>query len=73
MSNSLDPDLAQHFVENVGPGLVPNCLQKLPADDTGRQELRVTSYLRTPDTFQYSFEIEKRDFFETLPISNYVE
>ena len=37
MSNSLYPDLARCFVENVGPGLVPNCLQKLPADDTGRQ------------------------------------
>ena len=24
-------------------------------------------YLRTPDTFQYSLEIEKRDFSETLP------
>ena len=31
VSNSLDPDQAQHFVE---PHLGPNCLQKLSADDT---------------------------------------
>ena len=31
MSNSLDPDQAQHF---VGPDLDPNCLQRLSADDT---------------------------------------
>ena len=33
MSNSLDPDQAQHF---VGPDLGPNCLQKLSADDSSR-------------------------------------
>ena len=31
MSNSLDPDQAQHFVK---PDLGPNCLQKLSADNT---------------------------------------
>ena len=31
VSNSLDPDQARHF---VGPGLGPNCLQRLSADDT---------------------------------------
>ena len=36
VSNSLDPDQAQHF---VGPDLVPNCLQKLSADDTSRQRV----------------------------------
>ena len=30
MSNGLDPDQARHF---VGPGLGPNCLQRLMADD----------------------------------------
>ena len=30
MSNSLDPDQAQHF---VGPDLGPNCLQRLSAVD----------------------------------------
>ena len=30
MSNSYDPDQAQHF---VGPDLGPNCMQKLLADD----------------------------------------
>ena len=33
VSNSLDPDQAQHF---VGPDLGQNCLQKLSADDTSR-------------------------------------
>ena len=40
MSNSLDPDQARHFVgpdlENVGPDLGPNFLQRLSADDTSR-------------------------------------
>ena len=31
MSNSLDPDQAQHLVR---PDLGPNCLQRLSADDT---------------------------------------
>ena len=31
MSNSLDPDQARR---SVGPDLVPNCLQKLSADET---------------------------------------
>ena len=35
VSNSLDPDQAQHF---VGPDLSTNCLQKLSADDTRRYE-----------------------------------
>ena len=34
MSNSLDPNQAQH---TVGPDLVPNCLQKLSAEDTSGQ------------------------------------
>ena len=34
MSNSLDPDQAQHFVK---PDLGPNCLQKLSADNNSRQ------------------------------------
>ena len=34
MSNSLDPDQAQCFVQ---PDLDPNCLLKLSADDTSRQ------------------------------------
>ena len=36
MSNGLDPDQAQHC---VGPDLGPNCLQKLSADDTRRQQV----------------------------------
>ena len=34
MSNSLDSDQARI---NVGPDLVPNCLQIISADDTSRQ------------------------------------
>ena len=37
MANSLDPDQALHF---VGPDLDPNCLQRLSADDTGRQRVK---------------------------------
>ena len=39
VSKSLDPDQAQHSQaqHSVGPDLGPNCLQKLSADDTGRQ------------------------------------
>ena len=33
-SNSLDPDQAQHF---VWPDLGPNCLQRLQADDIGKE------------------------------------
>ena len=34
LSNSLDPDQARQFVR---PDLGPNCLQRLSADDTGKQ------------------------------------
>ena len=36
MSNILDPDQAWQF---VGPGLGPNCLQSLSADDIRRQRV----------------------------------
>ena len=38
--NSLDPDQARH---SVGPDLGANCLQKLSADDTSRQRVKLTS------------------------------
>ena len=38
MSNSLDPDKARHF---VGPHLGPTCLQRLPADGTRRQRVKL--------------------------------
>ena len=41
MSNSLDPDQARHF---VGPGLGPNWLQRLIADDTSRQRVKNVIY-----------------------------
>ena len=34
VSNSLDPDQAQHF---VGPDLGPNCLQRLSADEINKK------------------------------------
>ena len=37
VSNSLDPDQAQHF---VGPDLGAKCLQRFSADDTSRQRLK---------------------------------
>ena len=36
VSNSLDPNQAQHF---VGPDLGPNCLQRLSQDDNSRQRV----------------------------------
>ena len=38
MSNNLDTDQARPF---VGPDLGPKCLQKLSADDTSKQRLKV--------------------------------
>ena len=38
VSNNLDPDQARHF---VGRDLGPNCLQRLSADDTRRQGIKV--------------------------------
>ena len=38
VSNSFDPDQAQHFVR---PDLGPNCLQMLSADDTCKQRIKV--------------------------------
>ena len=34
LSSSLDPGQARYF---VGPGLSPNCLQRLTADNTSKQ------------------------------------
>ena len=42
ISNSLYPDQARHF---VGPGLDPNCLQSLSADDTNMFHVVVKQYL----------------------------
>ena len=38
VSNRLDPDQARHFVE---PDLGPNCLQRLSADGTSRQRVKL--------------------------------
>ena len=49
MSNSLDPDQAQHC---VGPDLGPNCLQRLSADDIlGHKELTV-DYCKLDEHFK---------------------
>ena len=49
MSNRLEPDQARHY---VGPGLDPNCLQRISAEDNnfseymkGREETYVSSIL----------------------------
>ena len=42
MSNSFDPDQAQHF---VGPDLGPNCLLRLLADDTSSKELKINNMI----------------------------
>ena len=52
MSNGLDPE-ARRF---VGPDLSPNCLQRLSADDTGRQ--RVTPKQNSENVFE---EIDTRN------------
>ena len=41
MSNSLDPNQAQHF---VGPDLGPNCLQRLSADDMQVENFNINGY-----------------------------
>ena len=38
VTNILDPDQAQNFIE---PDLSPNCLQRLSADDTNRQRVNM--------------------------------
>ena len=38
LSNSLDLDQGRHFVR---PGLGPNCLQRLSADNTSKQRVKV--------------------------------
>ena len=54
MSNSLDPDQAQHF---VGPNLDPNGLQRLSADDTSRQRVNDQVFLSVFHTWVKVFRI----------------
>ena len=42
VSNSLDQDQAGHF---VGPDLVPNCLQRLSADNTSKQRVLLATFI----------------------------
>ena len=42
MSNSLDPDQARHF---VGSDLGPDCLQRLSADNTSTQRVKVNNQI----------------------------
>ena len=48
VSNSLDPDQVR---QNVGPDLDPNCLQRLSAEDTGRQRDKRESPLEKDNHF----------------------
>ena len=52
MSNSLDPDQAQHFVE---PDLGLNCLQRLSADDKSTEQLLNTIFWLKPWLESISF------------------
>ena len=42
VSNNLDPDQARHF---VGSDPDPSCLQRLSADDTRRQRVKVGMFI----------------------------
>ena len=55
MSNSLDPDQAQHF---VWPHLVPSRLQKLSADDTSTGSHRLEKYLNIQYCLKKSLKIK---------------
>ena len=48
MSNSLNPDQDQN---SVGPGLAPNCLQRLSADDTMKEFITFKEYILRPMEF----------------------
>ena len=56
MSNSLDQDQAQ---QNVGPDLDPKCLQRLSADEPGRQ--RVESFLGKHQIINKGYIIEYKE------------
>ena len=43
MSNRLDPEQARHF---VWPDLGPTCLQRLSADNTSKQKVKVGNVFR---------------------------
>ena len=47
MSNSLDPDQARHV---IGSTLVPNCLQKLSAEDTSTVKPVLSCHLKFDKT-----------------------
>ena len=53
MSNLLDPDQARHYVR---PDLDPKCLQRLSADDTRRQKVKVNQFY-LPKSFLYSVTV----------------
>ena len=48
VSNSLDPDQARHY---VGPGLVPDCLQRLYQQTTVNSQMRMVN--SAPDQIAY--------------------
>ena len=77
VSNSYDPDQAQLFVR---PDLGPNCLQRLSADATSKQRVKVGKVFEKVKCFQtikytiwnyfiyniHSFMCKKRDNFLQL-------
>ena len=57
VSNSLEPDQAQHF---VGPDLVLNCLQRLSADDGIKGTVILEIFLKLGFHFSLYFSIQCR-------------
>ena len=61
MSNSLEPHQSGHF---VGPYLVPNCLQRLSADDTSIQRVKMTTAGRDTSCLQRFFRLQINVHFQ---------
>ena len=57
MSNSLDPDQAYNFVR---PDLGPNCLQRLSADDTNRQRVKINLFLTNLNSYPANIFVSRK-------------
>ena len=51
VSNSLDPDQAQHL---FGPDLDPDCLQRLSVDDRRRQRVKVSMVFAKVNCYKHA-------------------
>ena len=66
MSNNLDPDQVRHF---VGPDLGPNCLQRLSAEDFGRQRVKESNLLRKNLTSKDGLSMKSKSTMSEIPIA----